>query len=288
MPLVLAIEPDLRQATILKRIVRDKVHADVAVVESPDAALAAIGTRIPDVLLLSALLSPRDEDELIAHLRELDGADHIQTHTIPQLASTAADQESGGRRGLLGVFKRKKEAPQPIVSGCDPDLFADEISTFLQRAAEKKAEGVAALQSRVDQLEYQVQSTRQPDAQPETARAPEPDTTQPSADSEPASSWSSPFEWRKSPEVRVSSPESQVASPESQVASPESKSQVPSPKSQVPSPKSQVPSPKSQVPSPYVQGPESIVSSHEAYVPSPESFTASNAEPIGLGTSSED
>ena len=234
MPLVLAIEPDPRQATILKRIVRDKVRADVAVVESPDAALAAIGTHIPDVLLLSALLSPRDEDELIAHLRGLDGADHIQTHTIPQLASTAADQEPGGRRSLLGVFKRKKEAAQPIVAGCDPDLFADEISTFLQRAAEKKAEGVAALQSRVDRLEYQVQSSRQPDAQPETRRTPAPDTTEPSADSEPASSWSSPFE------SRIPGPESRVPSPASRILSPSS--QVPSPASRVSSRSSQVPS----------------------------------------------
>ena len=147
--LVLAIEPDLRQATILKRIVRDRVKADVSVVESPDAALTAIGIRIPDVLLLSALLSPRDEDELMGHLRSLDGADHIQTHTIPQLATTDADQEQGGRRGLLGVFKRKKETPQPIVSGCDPDMFAEEILTFIERAAEKKEENIAALQSRV-------------------------------------------------------------------------------------------------------------------------------------------
>jgi hypothetical protein len=254
MSLVLAIEPDLRQATILKRIIRDKVHADVAVVESPDAALAAIGTRMPDVLLLSALLSPRDEDELIAHLRGLDGAEHIQTHTIPQLASTAADQEPGARRGLLGVFKRKKEAAQPIVSGCDPDLFADEIATFIQRAAEKKAEGVAALQSRVDQLEYQVQSNRAPETHAETTRPHEVETTEHASDAEPASSWSSPFEWRKSPESRVSSPESQVSSPESQVPSPES----------------------------YVPSPESQVSSPESYVPSPESYAASHTEPIGL------
>ncbi len=234
MPLVLAIEPDLRQATILKRIVRDKVHADVAVVESPDAALAAIGARIPDVLLLSALLSPRDEDELIAHLRALDGADHIQTHTIPQLASTAADQESGGRKGLLGVFKRKKDAPQPIVAGCDPDMFAEEISAFLQRAAEKKAESVAVLQSRVDQLEYLVQSNALPETQAaaaaahmagftdtgaQTAGEPEPEP----AAAEPESSWSSPFEWKKkTAEPRATSPESRVASPEPQVTNPES------------------------------------------------------------------
>jgi CheY-like chemotaxis protein len=107
MPIVLAIEPDLRQAAIIKRIVRDKIHADVVVVDSRDAALDAIRTSIPDVLLLSALLSPRDEDELIAHLRLLDGAEHLQTHTIPQLASTSGDRESGRGRGLLGMFSRK-------------------------------------------------------------------------------------------------------------------------------------------------------------------------------------
>ena len=31
-PLVLALEPDVRQATILKRIIRDHVHADLIVV----------------------------------------------------------------------------------------------------------------------------------------------------------------------------------------------------------------------------------------------------------------
>ena len=95
----------------------------------------------------------------MGHLRSLDGANHIQTHTIPQLATTDADQEQGGRRGLLGVFKRKKETPQPIVSGRDPDMFV-RILTFIERAAEKKEENIAALQSRVDQLEYLVQSAR--------------------------------------------------------------------------------------------------------------------------------
>jgi len=256
MPLVLAIEPDLRQATILKRIVRDKVHADVAVVESPDAALAAIGTRIPDVLLLSALLSPRDEDELIAHLRSLNGADHIQTHTIPQLASTAADQEQGGRKGLLGVFKRKKEVPQPIVAGCDPDMFAEEIATFLQRAAEKKAESVAVRQSRADQLEYLVQSNALPETHVTTAAPSAAEFaeafTQAASESEPEppiaepeSSWSSPFEWKKKTST---GPESRVASPETHVPGPESHVQA---------------EPYVATPEPYDASPEPYVADHE-------------------------
>ena len=93
MALVLAVEPDHRQATILRRIVRETVRADLVLVDSRDAAVAALKARVPDVILLTALLSPRDEEELVAHLRTLAGAQHIQTHTIPQLMTTAADME---------------------------------------------------------------------------------------------------------------------------------------------------------------------------------------------------
>src|SRR5512143_3541020 len=140
MSLVLAIEPDLRQAAILKRIVREKVRAQLVLVDSRDAAISAIDAEIPDVILVTALLSPRDEEELVSHLKTLSGAEHLQTHTIPQLASgrTETEPQSGGG-GLFGKFRRKKAAVEPI-AGCDPDLFADEIRTFLDRAAQLKVE----------------------------------------------------------------------------------------------------------------------------------------------------
>ena len=75
MSLVLAIEPDSRQAAILKRVVRDKVRADFVHVDSRDAATAAITERIPDIILVTALMSPRDEEELVSFLRTLEGAD---------------------------------------------------------------------------------------------------------------------------------------------------------------------------------------------------------------------
>ena len=87
--LVLALEPDLRQAAILKRMIRDRVHAELVVVDSRDAAIAAVDARVPDVILFTALLSPRDEGEIIAHLRTLANAEHVQSHTIPQLASSS-------------------------------------------------------------------------------------------------------------------------------------------------------------------------------------------------------
>ncbi|HET7699168.1 MAG TPA: hypothetical protein VFK57_25840 [Vicinamibacterales bacterium] len=188
-PLVLAIEPDLRQAAIVKRIVREKALADVVVVDSRDAAIQAMRTSMPDVLLLSALLSPRDEDELIAHLKTLEHAGHLQTHTIPQLASSLDAGDDTGSRGLFSAFRRKKDPAQ--VSGCDPDLFADEIRVYLQQAADKKL--------LLAQTSYTAQAHRPGPAVPSQAATADPE--EPAA---PESAWSSPFEWKPASSSRSS------------------------------------------------------------------------------------
>ena len=139
MALVLAVEPDHKQAAILTRVIQERIRAELVVVDSRDAAVAALAARVPDVVLLTALLSPRDEDEMVAHLRTLAGADHVQTHTIPQLASPGEPASApAGSGGLLAKFRRKKGTAEPI-TGCDPKMFADEVGTFLTRAAELKA-----------------------------------------------------------------------------------------------------------------------------------------------------
>ena len=184
-PLVLAIEPDLRQAAIVKRIVREKALADVVVVDSLEAAIETMRTTMPDVLLLSALLSPRDEDELVTHLKTLDHAGHLQTHTIPQLASTLNGGEERASKGLLSAFRRKKEAS--TVAGCDPDMFAEEIRAYLERAADKR---------------YQLQqmpavATPKPSDKP-ASQATHAASSESESDGAPASdsAWASPFEWK--------------------------------------------------------------------------------------------
>lgn len=212
-PLVLAIEPDLRQAAIVKRVVKERVQADVVVVDSRDAAIAAIGTAIPDVLLLSALLSPRDEDDLIAHLRTLEGASHLQTHTIPQLASALGRGEDGGG-GLFSAFRRKK-ASASAPAGCDPDLFADEVRVYLERAAAKKREAAEA-------------GTLTPLPSIATRLAEKAPVAHEAAPEPAGSSWASPFEWRPTVDRRTAPPpaappvkaESVVSDPQSPIADP--------------------------------------------------------------------
>ena len=61
MSLVLALEPDPKQAAVLKQVVRDRVGAQLVLADSKDAALAAIAERVPDLILVTNLMSPRDE-----------------------------------------------------------------------------------------------------------------------------------------------------------------------------------------------------------------------------------
>jgi hypothetical protein len=139
--LVLVIEPDSKQSGVVKRVLRERVGAECILADSKDAALVALRARIPDLILVSALLSPRDEADLSDHLRDLEDAEHLQTLTIPLLATGPAFETSGRKGGLLGKFK--KQPATGGVRGCDPAVFADEIRAYLHRAAEVKTETAA-------------------------------------------------------------------------------------------------------------------------------------------------
>src|SRR5260370_32967451 len=111
MALILAIEPDRRQASQLTALVRGRLHAELIIGESAERALAALGQRVPDLVLTTAFLSPKDESALGERLRALDGAAaHVQTLTIPVLAS--GSRRGGGRvGGVLSALRRDKAQP---------------------------------------------------------------------------------------------------------------------------------------------------------------------------------
>lgn len=135
MSLILAIEPNKNQAHQLNALVRQHLKAELVTAPTAAAALAALGDRIPDVVLTPALFGLRDEAALTERLRQLgsDGS-HVQTLAIPILAPAAA---RGGNNGLLGKKKEKADANV----GCDPAVFAEQIKIYLQRASvERRAQ----------------------------------------------------------------------------------------------------------------------------------------------------
>ena len=139
MALILAIEPDRRQANQLNSMVRGRLRAELVVADSAERALAALGDRVPDLILTTALLSPKDEVALGERLRKLDGvAAHVQTLTIPVLASPRLQTSSGGRGGVLSALIGDR--PQSSMSeGCDPAVFAEQCAAYLERAAAERA-----------------------------------------------------------------------------------------------------------------------------------------------------
>jgi len=135
MPLILAVEPDRRQGAHITQIVRQRVGAELILAETTELALAQIGNRVPDLILVPALLSPADDAALAAALRVIATAAHVQMLTTPLFASAAPAPKA---RGVLAAFRRAKPT-KPSTDGCDPAEFAQQISSYLESAAEERA-----------------------------------------------------------------------------------------------------------------------------------------------------
>src|SRR6266852_5219009 len=118
MSIILAIEPDRRQAAHVSAVVRQRVGAELILAETTEGALDAIGSRVPDLVLVPALLSPQDDAALAAALRVIAAAAHVRTLTIPVFSNGTAHSQGGG---LLARFRRSR--PQTTSVGCDPAVF---------------------------------------------------------------------------------------------------------------------------------------------------------------------
>ncbi len=142
MALILAVEPDRQQAKQLSSVVRQHVRAEFVVADSGAAALAALGNRVPDLILTPPLLPPKDEAVLTGWLRDLgDAAAHVQTLAIPILAEPSGrkgDQTSGS------IFGRLRDQQADQTPGCEPDVFADQIRVYLDRAGAERSTRTAA------------------------------------------------------------------------------------------------------------------------------------------------
>jgi CheY-like chemotaxis protein len=134
---ILAVEPDPSQAVVLSRVI-ERAGAEPLMADSKEAAILALDRTTPDLILVSALLSPRDESELADHLRVREGVDHVQILTIPLLAVGDRPEPIRPAGGFLSAFKRKR--PKTAPAGCDPDRYGDELKGYLKLALEARAE----------------------------------------------------------------------------------------------------------------------------------------------------
>src|SRR5829696_908316 len=135
MALILAIEPDRRQASKVAAIAKNRLHAEIVQADTTEHAIEALGGRVPDLILTSLLLSRKDDAALADWLRESDEAGkHIQTLVIPVLGSSR-DGEDGG---LLSRFTRGKSRDDATTDGCEPEVFAAQMREYLESAAQER------------------------------------------------------------------------------------------------------------------------------------------------------
>ena len=127
---ILVIEPDATCAATLERLLRAYVHADFEIVTSADHALRSIGERIPDLVLTSTFLAPAEEAALMAHLKRVPSAAHLQVITIPQFIDFEEPSPDETSK-VLNFLKRRSALMRPM---CDPRTVRDQIEHYLERA----------------------------------------------------------------------------------------------------------------------------------------------------------
>ena len=132
MPLILAIEPDRRQAAQLTGVIR-RVGAELVLADTTGHALDAIGSRVPDLVLVPALLSPQDDAALAAALRVIAAAAHVRILTTPVLGSTTKRKSS--RRVASGGVARSR--PRPMAAS---SVFGNRLDYLKEAAANAPSE----------------------------------------------------------------------------------------------------------------------------------------------------
>jgi CheY-like chemotaxis protein len=131
MSVILVVEPDSRHAAQLAAMARKHLTAELVMADSASRAVAAMADRVPDVLLMSSLLSRQDEATLAAWLRNLGpAAAHVQELTIPILVAAPMPVPVPKRRGVLSGL-RGTRGDTAATDGCGLDEFARQVSAYV-------------------------------------------------------------------------------------------------------------------------------------------------------------
>ena len=135
---ILAVEPDPACAERLKRLISDRVNAEIIVAPSAEAAVGALASQVPDIVLISALLPSAGEEQVMWQLKRLDAGAKVPVLTIPPAVELAEPpQDTGGR---LGFLFRKRRAATPILATFDRGVLGDRIVEALKQSRVAKPE----------------------------------------------------------------------------------------------------------------------------------------------------
>jgi hypothetical protein len=136
---LLVVQPDSLQADALREALHGLAAEDVVVAESLDDALSSIDQCVPDVVLLPTLIPATVENYLIAYLGTIPNAGHVQILGLPRLERSDDSVERQARFAW-----RRLQGPHVVgTPGCDPGVFAQDVTFYLASARERKMECAA-------------------------------------------------------------------------------------------------------------------------------------------------
>jgi hypothetical protein len=153
----------------------NQLRAELFVADSVRQALTTLAERLPDLILVSPLLLPRDLAALDERLRELekDGF-KVPTLTIPLLE--ASSQRTVPHAPQKGAPNRSRvtRGPRGNAETCDPTTFGLQIAAALERTLNERPAAVAAFRpkpSNVQPIDVQAVEFTDMDETEETAAA---------------------------------------------------------------------------------------------------------------------
>jgi hypothetical protein len=132
---ILAIEADKARGVLLTSIIREHAQVDVIVVNSVAAAIERLADDDIDVIVAPTLLSPRDSEQLAAHVKRHAGR-HVQMLTIPAL-DLLREAPAEPRRGL-GLFAWRRQVSLGLQF--DPSIVGRQVADRVDRALTLRAE----------------------------------------------------------------------------------------------------------------------------------------------------
>jgi hypothetical protein len=102
---ILAIEPDPDCREHLRDLLAQQTEVSVELVATAEAAAAAMHANPPDLILASAVLPPRAEEQVIDALKHLDPNGHVPVITVPPLLVAPGHSEVKSLFPLIGRRK---------------------------------------------------------------------------------------------------------------------------------------------------------------------------------------
>lgn len=132
---LLLVEPDGRRAGVLRHALRSWTAVDLRIVDCIAEAIRAITHEIPDLVMTSPLLPPKDETALWDHIRDIPDASHVQVINLPYWIETGGTMPEARARAFQ--FLRRSGT---VRSGCDAATLRDEIKQYLARGVANRLE----------------------------------------------------------------------------------------------------------------------------------------------------